>query len=55
MINIFSRWKSGVASSLNYIELPTDEKSPTLKPYPSWEDNTLAFKPSETNKPSAGK
>lgn len=35
------RWKSGVAASLNYIQLPTDEKSPVLRPYPSWEDNNL--------------
>jgi Major royal jelly protein len=33
-------WKSGVASSLNYIKLD-DEKSPILHPYPSWEANTL--------------
>lgn len=36
---IFS-WKSGVASSLNYIKLD-DEKSPILHPYPNWEANTL--------------
>lgn len=34
------RWKSGVASSLNYIKM-TGEKSPVLHPYPSWEANNL--------------
>lgn len=34
------RWKSGVASSLNYITI-SDEKSPVLHPYPSWEANEL--------------
>lgn len=34
------RWKSGVASSLNYIKI-SDEKSPVLYPYPSWEANEL--------------
>lgn len=34
------RWKSGVASSLNYITI-SDEKSPILHPYPNWELNTL--------------
>lgn len=34
------RWKSGVASSLNVFQM-SDEKSPVLQPYPSWEANTL--------------
>lgn len=34
------RWKDGVASSLGYFEM-TDEKSPVIKPYPSWEDHEL--------------
>lgn len=34
------RWKSGVASSLNYVTI-SDEKSPILHPYPSWDANTL--------------
>lgn len=34
------RWKSGVASSLNYVKI-TDEESPTLIPYPNWEANTI--------------
>lgn len=34
------RWKSGVASSLNYVTI-SDEKSPVLHPYPSWKANTL--------------
>lgn len=41
---LFHRWKSGVASSLNYIKL-NDGKSPILHPYPSWEANEL---PAET-------
>src|SRR5690349_16494110 len=34
------RWKSGVASSLNYVKI-SDEKSPVLHPYPSWQANQL--------------
>lgn len=34
------RWKAGVASSLNYIRI-SDQKSPVLVPYPSWEANTI--------------
>jgi hypothetical protein len=34
------RWRKGVASSLNYIEL-SGEKSPTFHPFPSWEFNKL--------------
>ncbi|XP_055386524.1 L-dopachrome tautomerase yellow-f2 [Condylostylus longicornis] len=35
------RWKAGVASSLNYIDLNSKDKSPKLRPYPSWEANEL--------------
>lgn len=35
------RWKAGVASSLNYIDLNTKEKSPVLIPYPDLKANTL--------------
>ncbi|XP_031622828.1 protein yellow-like [Contarinia nasturtii] len=35
------RWKSGVASSLNYVNLSSTEQSPSLIPYPSWETNTV--------------
>lgn len=35
------RWRLGVPSSLNYIKLPSWEKSPKLNPYPSWEVNPL--------------
>lgn len=35
------RWKSGVASSLNYINIDSKETNPKLIPYPSWEANTL--------------
>lgn len=43
------RWKAGVASSLNYIDL-SDEQSPKFHPYPSWEANTL---PKEAVDPQA--
>uniref|UniRef100_A0A1A9WET6 Protein yellow n=1 Tax=Glossina brevipalpis TaxID=37001 RepID=A0A1A9WET6_9MUSC len=35
------RWKSGVAASLNYVDLNTEDKSPKLKPYPNWEAHNL--------------
>ncbi|XP_058986012.1 protein yellow [Musca domestica] len=35
------RWKSGVAATLNYVELDTKEKTPKLRPYPSWENNKI--------------
>lgn len=35
------RWKAGVASSLNYIDLTINEKSPKLRPYPNWAANRL--------------
>nr|CAD7571217.1 unnamed protein product [Timema californicum] len=36
------RWKSGVASTLNYINLNDSSSSPLLTPYPSWEYNQLS-------------
>ncbi|XP_055551029.1 protein yellow [Wyeomyia smithii] len=39
------RWKSGVAASLNWINI-SDGESPVLHPYPSWEANQL---PDEKN------
>lgn len=40
--SFYSRWKAGVASSLNYVSLSNSTtKSPDLIPYPSWEANTL--------------
>lgn len=36
---VFFSWKSGVASSLNYVDL--NEKNPLFHPYPSWEENEL--------------
>lgn len=33
------RWKPGVASALNYVDLDDTNLSPKFKPYPSWEDN----------------
>lgn len=34
------RWKSGVAASLTYVNV-SDEITPELRPYPSWEENKL--------------
>lgn len=42
------RWKAGVAASLNYLTI-SDEKSPVLTPYPSWEANTLKEVSNETD------
>ncbi|KAF2895891.1 hypothetical protein ILUMI_10287, partial [Ignelater luminosus] len=41
-------WKAGVAASLNYIPLNTNEKSPTFVPYPDLKANTL---PKDGEKP----
>lgn len=35
------RWKNGVASSLNYVDIDGPQDQP-LKPYPSWRDNLVA-------------
>ncbi|XP_055710597.1 L-dopachrome tautomerase yellow-f2 [Phlebotomus papatasi] len=35
------RWKDGVASSLNYIDLNSGVSSGKLRPYPNWEANSL--------------
>lgn len=49
------RWKSGVASSLNYITI-SDDKSPIFHPYPSWELNTLpGSEPTPSSSESTGK
>ncbi|XP_037820661.1 L-dopachrome tautomerase yellow-f2, partial [Lucilia sericata] len=37
----FFRWKAGVASTLNYVDLNSNDKSPKLMPYPSWEANKV--------------
>lgn len=34
------RWKSGVVSTLNYVEI-SENKSPLLNPYPSWQMNYI--------------
>ncbi|CAO1438219.1 unnamed protein product [Diamesa tonsa] len=51
------RWKTGVASSLNYFTV-TDEKSPVLTPYPDWASNELpadeVTKKSDENTSSTG-
>uniref|UniRef100_A0A1B0GFH7 Protein yellow n=1 Tax=Glossina morsitans morsitans TaxID=37546 RepID=A0A1B0GFH7_GLOMM len=41
------RWKSGVAASLNYVDLDSEGQSPKLKPYPSWESNTIPLMPTD--------
>ncbi|PNF20871.1 hypothetical protein B7P43_G11191 [Cryptotermes secundus] len=35
------RWKPGVPSTLNYVSLSGDNKSPKLIPYPDWNSNHL--------------
>jgi Major royal jelly protein len=42
------RWKSGVASSLNYIKMNDGGKSPVFHPYPSWEANELPVEAATT-------
>lgn len=37
---LYLRWKAGVAASLNYIPI-SNNRSPVLIPYPSWELNRL--------------
>ncbi|KAH8306708.1 hypothetical protein KR044_007190, partial [Drosophila immigrans] len=51
------RWKVGVAATLNYIDLSTNEKSPKLRPYPSWEANKLPIEvtPQAQKTPSGGR
>lgn len=51
------RWKAGVAASLNYVDLNSEEKSPKLRPYPSWEANTLPIdvQPQASKTPSGGR
>lgn len=49
------RWKSGVASSLNYINIDSKESSPVLIPYPSWEANTVESDGISSTKTSAGR
>lgn len=51
------RWRAGVASSLNYIDLNTKEKSPKLRPYPSWEASMLPIdvSPPEVTNRSGGR
>lgn len=48
------RLKTGVASSLNYVNI-NDDKSPVLHPYPSWKANTLPLEadPARINKTDA--
>lgn len=39
--NVILRWKSGVASSLNYVKVSSAEQNPVLTPYPTWEANSI--------------
>lgn len=36
------RWKTGVVSSLNYVEFTADTKTPILHPYPNFDVNQLS-------------
>ncbi|XP_035779571.1 L-dopachrome tautomerase yellow-f2-like [Anopheles albimanus] len=38
------RWKAGVAASLTYVNV-SDDMSPKLRPYPSWDENILPREP----------
>lgn len=51
------RWKAGVAATLNYIDLSTNDKSPRLRPYPNWEANKLPIEvqPQHQKTPSGGR
>lgn len=42
------RWKSGIPSSLNYVKIGTNNKSPAFIPYPSWEANRIHDGSNET-------
>lgn len=44
------RWKDGVASSLNYIDVTDEKSAPVLNPYPSWKVNQLETSGSEQPK-----
>lgn len=57
LCSLFCRWKAGVAATLNYIDLSGNEKSPKLRPYPSWEANKLPIdvQPQEQKTPSGGR
>lgn len=48
------RWKSGVASSLNYVKI-SNEESPVLIPYPNWEANTIESDGSTAQASAAGR
>lgn len=53
--SIYFRWKSGVASSLNYINIDSKDSSPILMPYPSWEANSVESDGVSSVKTSAGR
>lgn len=49
------RWKSGVASSLNYVKISSAEVSPILVPYPNWEANTIESDGAQTTESTGGR
>lgn len=51
------RWKSGVASSLNYFKLTNEQNStsPILHPYPNWQANTIESESSGSQQFAAGR
>lgn len=55
LFNSYFRWKSGVASSLNYINIDSKESSPQLIPYPSWQANSLESDGFSTAKTMGGR
>lgn len=57
MILFLFRWKSGVASSLNYVKLTNEQgvSSPILHPYPNWQANTIQSEGSQSQEFAAGR
>lgn len=49
------RWKAGVASSLNYVNISSAEVSPILTPYPNWEANTIESGGTQTVESTGGR
>jgi hypothetical protein len=41
LFSLYMRWKTGVASTLNYIELTNETKSPIFHPFPNLQMNLL--------------
>lgn len=51
----FFRWKSGVASSLNYVKISDNGPSPVLIPYPTWEANTIEAEAEQVSESTGGR